>query len=417
MLIDYSYFFGVCVLASLLVYFVRSYYTVYAGPLIFAWPQGRIDKLIRSCPKILQGPVPPCWCIHSTLQLAYYLFVTYLHRHYWRPAYHTIQLVLDAPQCKGVSGRIQEYADEPVSHSKDCSENFEDDIFLDIHPPPGSDLPPDAPVIVHLPGMRGTGLDMPGVSIVHLAAKRGMRSVVMTRRGHQQPLKAPRFNMFGDVEDLHRVVAHVQKLFPNAKRMLVGYSCGSALCATYLGKGGKGFICAVGVCPGYDVSEKPISCCARVGEPYRSALVRFMKDHFVWRNEAVLKAYNAEAYEAACASKTVSEFVTSCAPFAGYKSSSDYYEDNNPVKWAVFNDHTPLMLINSVDDPISLVQNVYDHHEAVSSAKGGCLAIVLTHSGTHCPFLDGGPLGLGGVSVWTDAAILDYFEGALAKEA
>ncbi|CAK8985329.1 unnamed protein product [Durusdinium trenchii] len=64
----------------------------------------------------------------------------------------------------------------------------------------------DAPTILVEPGLmlgRGysmtcTAQDVPGSSFLRRAVDRGFRVVVIERRGHAQPLKSPRWNLFGD---------------------------------------------------------------------------------------------------------------------------------------------------------------------------------------------------------------------------
>jgi hypothetical protein len=54
---------------------------------------------------------------------------------------------------------------------------------------------------------------MPGNMIIRLLWAAGIRTVAINRRGHtpDQPLKAPRWNLFGDVDDLEQVYWHVKK--------------------------------------------------------------------------------------------------------------------------------------------------------------------------------------------------------------
>ena len=64
------------------------------------------------------------------------------------------------------------------------------------------------------------------------------RSVVINRRGHtpHQKLQAPRFNLFGDVDDLEQVYWHIQQQWaaPHTPFFLHGISSGTSVVVSAL---------------------------------------------------------------------------------------------------------------------------------------------------------------------------------------
>ena len=97
---------------------------------------------------------------------------------------------------------------------------------------------------------------------VPLAAERGYRVVVIGRRGAQQPLKAPKFNLFGDEAEHEVAISKVEDIFPGAPLFLYGVSSGTKLVINLLARfdtrraSGKrvpnirGGVC---ISPGYDL--------------------------------------------------------------------------------------------------------------------------------------------------------------------
>lgn len=202
---------------------------------------------------------------------------------------------------------------------------------------------------------------------------------------------------------------------PEAPLFLVGYSVGSALLLNTLKHLGSRspFLLALGVCPGYEVSLEPSSCLARMHWLYESVLLSITKSFFCKLNAAVLRTHSQVSFEECEKAQSFTEFVTAHAQFAGYESIDKYVEERNPVRslsahtledWP-----TPLVLLNSGDDPICVEQNVLDYGPTFEASQAP-MGIVLTSTGSHGPFLDGARL-----QSWSDTLLIELFEAALAE--
>ena len=84
------------------------------------------------------------------------------------------------------------------------------------------------------------------------------RPVVCLRRGHLgQPLRTPKFNLLGSVDDLNVQMAAIRRRYPAARVVGFAESAGTGLAVRYAGEMGEqnpldAFVC---VCPGYDTTE------------------------------------------------------------------------------------------------------------------------------------------------------------------
>jgi len=163
--------------------------------------------------------------------------------------------------------------------------------------PPFEDdsLPRDAPIIFVAPGLRCHSEDMPGQTVMRAAYGAGYRTVIFNRRGHhpdpQGPLlTSPRFNLFGDVDDMEQAYWHVkEKLAPPGTPMFLhGISSGCAVVVRALSLWDKrrelnpaaktpGFVAAVAVTPGYDTSKVLLP--SRFRWPYNALMNDAVKDH------------------------------------------------------------------------------------------------------------------------------------------
>lgn len=98
----------------------------------------------------------------------------------------------------------------------------------------------------------------------------GFRTVAINRRGHtpDKRLEAPRWNLFGDVDDLEQVYWHVKNnlVAPNTALFLHGISSGCAVVVRALSVWDKRketnpelpsptFVGSITLTPGYDTSK------------------------------------------------------------------------------------------------------------------------------------------------------------------
>jgi predicted alpha/beta-fold hydrolase len=358
----------------------------------------KIVELMRQMPSLLHGPKPPLIFANRHLQFIPWLIQNELHRLEGIP-YQRIHLQVTACLDKSQG-----------THNCIRDSLMDDTITLDVFPPlntTSSKFHSGSPMIFFSPGLRCNSQDLPGNMIVRRAFGAGFRSIVVNRRGHtpDQPLQAPRWNLFGDVDDLEQVYWHIHDTFaaPHTPYFLHGISSGTAVVVSalaewdrrlLLGEKAPSFVGSVSLAPGYDISRVLLP--TRFKLPYNTLLTESVKDHFIRQNEQVLRAFDNDTVNEALAATHLQELLNAAAPFAGYPNATAYYAGENPVN-NVQHITTPKLILNSIDDPCCNVLNIYErspypqhdgktYAQMVAESPRGLLAV--TTSGTHCPFLD-----------------------------
>ena len=264
-------------------------------------------------------------------------------------------------------------------------------------------LPADAPLVVYLHTITGSSKDTG--HYMRAATRRGWRSCVFNRRGHNMLLTSARFNVMGDAEDTRAMVEHVQARYPQSSYLgMVGISAGSGLLVTYLGKEGDRtpVMAACSLCPAYDISQ----AFGRLRELFPavdSYIVQSMKKRFLSNNTEILEASDPAALARCQQAETIQQFVEAHVTLAGSSSVGEYYEDSNPMAW-VGNIVRPLLIINSEDDMVCLPENI---REDVVLDHGGAL-LLRTRKGAHIAFNEGA-LGQGN---YLSRVSLDFLESA-----
>ncbi|CAB9520242.1 Alpha beta hydrolase [Seminavis robusta] len=374
----------------------------------------QVQQVMDLMPSLLRGPKPPLLFANRHLQFLPWLIQNEIHRQEGIP-YQRIPLQVTACLDKSTTAT--------VSSSK-CDHRpafLNETITLDVFPPfdtttdttsdssndsyPGFDN--GSPIIFLSPGLRCESQDMPGTMLVRRAFGAGFRSIVVQRRGHtpHQPLRAPRWNLFGDVDELEQVYWHITRHYaaPHTPMFLHGVSSGTALVVSALaefdrrrlqGHSAPSFVASASIVPGYDISK--VFLPERFKFPYNPILTESVKDHFVRQNEDVLRQFNNHAVNEALSATNLQEFLNAAAPFAGYPNATAYYHGENPVNNVHFIT-TPKLVVNSIDDPCCNIHNLYEpspypqhggrtYAQMAADSKHGMLAVTMT--GTHCPFLD-----------------------------
>ena len=392
-----------------------------------------VDKVLERCPTLLRGPVPPFWFSSRHVQFIPYMIHNEWHKLWGGITYQRIDF--------NVTARLD------LTDPNSDSSQLNDTITLDIFPPlDDPSLPADAPVLFIAPGLRCHSQDMPGNSLVRVARGKGFRSVVVNRRGHTPEgphslLKSPRWNLFGDVDDLEQVYWHVkEKLLPRRTPLfLEGISSGCAVVIAGVGQWDKrrleyptmktpSFVSTMVLTPGYDISK--VFDEDRFTYPYNPLMLYFVKDHFLARNEAILRGFNSTAYDRAMSTKTLQQFLNETTPFAGFENADLYFQFTNPVNLLEFIT-TPVYVINSIDDPCCRIDNLYEmspqpahncktYAKIVDDSQFGVIAV--TKTGSHCPFFDGGiwpfvrdPFWTGAwmINSWADSSTMEWFVATL----
>lgn len=264
----------------------------------------------------------------------------------------------------------------------------------------GLDAAPDAPTAVVLHSITGDAQSVRDL-VLDLRRTTGWRVVVCTRRGHGGlPLTAPRFNTMGCTADFREQLERIRAQVPRSPLFGVGVSAGSALLVRYLGEEGPRSLirAAVAHCPGYDIGV----AWRRVPKFYSRLMTERLKRYFLLPNAQAFA--RLEGFGACLAAQDLETFHERYYGLAGCGSATDYVARSNPV--AVFRDvSVPVMILNSDDDPVCVVENVLDHLETVESVPDAML--VRTARGSHCAFYEGWS-----AASWANRLIAQYLQAA-----
>lgn len=248
-------------------------------------PDPRLHEILERVPLLRQGPKPPILFRNRHIQFIPWLIQNEIHRRQGIP-YQRIQLHVSDCDNKSTLNTAADDDDLGNEYFGTCpvsQQTMNDTITLDVFPPFDDDgvepslaafgkgFNTSSPVINFSPGLRCHSQDLPGTMIVRKAYEKGFRSIVFHRRGHtvDQPLSSPRWNLFGDVDDLEQVYWHIKNtlLSPDTPIFLHGISSGTAVTVTALSKWDKrrqdephvpvpSFVASVSVTPGYDISVR-----------------------------------------------------------------------------------------------------------------------------------------------------------------
>lgn len=308
-----------------------------------------LNEILARVPSIQQGPSPPLLLRNRHIQFIPWLIQNEIHRIQSIP-YQRVHM--DVSDC--------------ANKLKECHAMMNDTITLDIFPPFDSLEYPEfnksSPVILFAPGLKCHSQDLPGNSIVRTAFGAGLRSIVVNRRGHtpDQKLKSPRWNLFGDVDDLEQVYWHLKDNFVthDTAFFLHGISADTSLTVTALSKWDRrriekpemkspAIVASLALTPGYDISKVLLR--ERFLWPYNDVLLQGVKEHFVLNNEEMLRSHDTESVDKLLNASSLQEIVDVAVVFAGYTNASDYYEDINPIN-ALKDIMTPKLVLNAVDD-------------------------------------------------------------------
>lgn len=263
-------------------------------------------------------------------------------------------------------------------------------------------------VIMHH-GAGGRENDLPGTQYVGRALEQGWKVISLVRRGHVSRLTKPKFNFFGNTDETRYLIeTYVKKRYPNSTLLFIGISAGSGLIARYMGEQGvtikkahaaaaaaknspsrpysdfshstPAYVSgALGISAGYNIE----TCMGRFMEPFQTILLWAQKKLYLAKNKKLLQDAYPDDYEACAAAKGVQEWNDRTFRFAGYSSRDEYYDNTNPMRVA----HEivdPCLFVNSLDDPICPIENLYEHLDMFD--RPNCIAVAETATGSHCPF-------------------------------
>lgn len=377
----------------LAIFFVLlwQYIRIVGKPRITIAPTSRLvlDGTIDALDSIHRTIFPPVWCFGGTLQIIYFLVRNSLSR----AAAVALREIITTPD----AGRV-------------------DLTWYDTGVPlAGADGADDSgrPVLFVMHGLMCDDADMPGTDAIAIAASRGWRCVCLNRRGHEHtPLRTPRFCILGDHRDVSTALAAIRMKRPKAPIIAMAISSGVTPLLRYLQVSGpRSEICAaVCVSGGVDASDLFHHC----GFLYRYYFLDRGKQYFVRRHADTLRAADPKAYMRALDAPTCTEFYRALTPFAEDGSTEkDAFRGVNPVQNGLPpRIEVPTLFLNADDDPI-VPQLCSDRWKTSFFLTNPNVCLVQTHSGSHCPFLEG-PIH---PQSWAMAAAAEFFEQRLHVQA
>jgi predicted alpha/beta-fold hydrolase len=265
----------------------------------------------------------------------------------------------------------------------------------------GLDAPAHTPVLVAMHTICGSG-DGLRRYLAPIVRRLGWVVAACNRRGHGDlPLTAPSVNTMGSTADLDLQLDAIQARRAQAPLYGLGVSAGSGLLVRYLGEQGRRsrLRAAIAVCPAYDVPE----AFGRVHPVYDKWLTRRLVEFFLLRNRQVLST--VDGYAECAAARSIVAFHEHLYPLSGYRSLQDWNRHCNPMEVAM-EATTPVLVINSSDDPVCVEANVHRHRAAMTELDR--MTLVLTRHGSHCGFFE----GTGARANWLEQAMVEYLRAA-----
>ncbi|ODV63803.1 AB-hydrolase YheT [Ascoidea rubescens DSM 1968] len=159
-------------------------------------------------------------------------------------------------------------------------------------------------------------------------------------------------------DDLRQLILNLKKQFPNRPIFVMGFSFGSVTVVNYLGQySGKdsGVECAVTIGNPWDMVDSSYHLHDSLSGKYifspavTSFLFKLIKNNY---NE-LKESPHYEKYKQQHQPKNLPEFDTLfTAPIFGFQTAYDYYRKSSPVN-RLPKIKTPLLSINSTDDPVT----------------------------------------------------------------
>jgi uncharacterized protein len=271
--------------------------------------------------------------------------------------------------------------------------------------------PPEAPLLLVLHGLEGSGRSHYVTGLFRLARARGWRGVALNFRSCSGELNhLPRFYHSGDTDDLDAVVKLLVERQAGVRLVAVGFSLGGNVLVKWLGER-EGDVpaqlaAAVAISVPFDLTS-----CARVldhgwrravyGENFLRTMRRKVRDkarHFPGfvDVDAVRRARTFSEYDRA---------VT--APLHGFADEQDYWmrASSGPYLKLV---RCPTLLISALDDPIVPTHGLPDPRTLPPN-----VVMEFTERGGHGGFLEGRwPWGL---ESWAERRAVDFLGGVLER--
>jgi len=261
----------------------------------------------------------------------------------------------------------------------------------------GYNLPDDVPTVFVLHTIMGTPQSMREL-VRDLRLMTGWRVVLCLRRGHADlKLTTPRLSIVGSTDDLREQISVVRERFKKSSLYCVGVSAGTGLLVRYLGEMSKksAFKAAFAYCPGYNLNE----VFKVAHKAYSQYMTHQLIKTFVLAHQNQISQLST--YQALISARDLHEFQLAVYELAGFESYEVYEKAANPIY--VFDQVTsPLMMLNSGDDPVCRLENAQAYLDKICEKDN--IMLVTTPKGSHCAYYEGWK-----ASSWAHRLIADFF--------
>lgn len=279
-------------------------------------------------------------------------------------------------------------------------------VALDYHRlPPNRDLLEDAPVVILLPGLTGGSHDSYVRHMVGAASQYGFRSVVFNSRGtSDQPVTSPQFYSASFTGDMRQVVQVVQKRYPKAELLAVGWSLGANILVRYLGeeKDNCPISAAASLCNPFNLAISDANLGEGFNKVYNRNLAKSLRN--IYKQHSHLFAGIGGDYQPELAAQctTIREFDDAITRVSfGWPSVDAYYQGSGSYLM-IPHVHVPLLCVQAEDDPIAPARAI--PYEALQQ-NPNCI-LTVTPTGGHLGWVAGPEAPLG--APWSTRVVAEW---------
>lgn len=274
--------------------------------------------------------------------------------------------------------------------------DFVDLVWLD------EGLPIDAPVIILLHGLCGSGNSKHIRTQMFLYQQMGWRSVVLQCRGvSSEPNRILHSYHAGDTKDLNHFLQVLAEREPLTKKGIIGISLGGNVLLKWLGEIGHQDLITVAVAVSTPFQLNTVADRMNRGfsRVYRNFLLRNLRSYFMRKLQSNPNEALYQAVKSSHCFWTFDENVT--APWCGFDGVHSYYHESSSRAY-LHKIATPTLILHAVDDPFMIPEAVPTLAELSPS-----VTLELSEYGGHLGFVSGNIPGK--PEYWLDKRIPDFF--------
>ncbi|XP_035732063.1 abhydrolase domain-containing protein 2-like [Vespa mandarinia] len=252
------------------------------------------------------------------------------------------------------------------------------------------------------PGIGNTSESVYIRTFVHLVQCHGYRCAVLNHVGALSSVKvtAPRIFTYGHTDDYHMMLQNLTEQHPNTRIVCIGFSLGGNLVTKYLGERGlnklSNIIGGISICQGYNALEgtKFLLNWQNFRRFYLYVMTEsvkniILKHKHVLLSEEVKQKYSLNERDIISAATLPELDEAYTRRVHQFRSVQEMYKWSSSINY-LDNIYTPMVFINSVDDPIvpdSLLKPIREY----AATHPNTLYVELSHGG-HLGFYEGGLL-------------------------